>query len=201
MESAMLRIVRVVPVLVVVLLLLPLGSRAAFAQDGGDTVRAIAATREAINAYQRDARLRSEELGRKLEILGDLTDAADSVTPMALAQSLSRARQKVEDARKEAAKDPALGEPVGSVVDSLRLYVTNPPFGMPADQLRAGLFVELGRLEEDILHQSATFQSEAELIATLANNLGHIKESLRAAAVQGGRASLATRRKAIKSGG
>jgi hypothetical protein len=120
---------------------------------------------------------------------------------MALAQSLSRARQKVEDARKEAAKDPALGEPVGSVVDSLRLYVTNPPFGMPADQLRAGLFVELGRLEEDILHQSATFQSEADLIDTLVRNLDHVMDSLRNAAVQGGRASLATRRKAIKAGG
>jgi hypothetical protein len=198
MESAMPWIVRVVPVL---LLLVPFGPRPVLAQDGSDTVRVIAATREAINAYQRDARLRSEELGRKLEILGDLTDAADSVSPMALAQSLGKARQKVEDARKEAAKEPALGEPVGSVVDNLRLYVTNPPFGMPADQLRARLFVELGRLEEDILHQSATFQSEADLIATLENNLGHIKDSLRAAAVQGGRASLHTRRKAIKAGG
>jgi len=141
----MLRIVRVVPVLLVVLLL-PLASRPALAQDGSDTVRVIAATREAINAYQRDARIRSEELGRKLEVLGDLTDAADSVSPMALAQSLSRARQKVEDARKEAGKEPALGEPAGSVVDNFRLSVTNPPFGMPADQLRARLFVELGRL-------------------------------------------------------
>jgi hypothetical protein len=200
MESAMPRIVRVVPVLLVVLLL-PLASRAALAQEGSDTVRVVAATREAINAYQRDARIRSEELGRKLEILGDLTDAADSVSPMALAQSLTKARQKVEDARKEAEKDPALGEPVGSVVDNLRLYVTNPPFGMPADQLRARLFVELGRLEEDILHQSATFQSEADLIATLENNLGHIKDGLRAAAVMGGKASLHTRRKAIKTGG
>jgi len=35
----------------------------------------------------------------------------------------------------------------------------------------------------------------------LEKNLGHIKDSLRAAAVMGGRASLATRRKAIKTGG
>jgi hypothetical protein len=199
MESAMPRIVRVVPVLL--LLLLPFGSRPALAQEGSDTVRVIAATREAINAYQRDARIRGEELGRKLEVLGDLTDAADSVSPMALAQSLSKARQKVEDARKEAAKDPALGEPVASVVDNLRQYVANPPFGMPADQLRARLFVELGRLEEDILHQSATFQSEADLVDLLEKNLGHVRDGLRSAAVMGGKASLATRRKAIKTGG
>jgi hypothetical protein len=71
---------------------------------------------------------------------------------------------------------------------------------MPADRLRARLFVEISKLEEDILRDADSFQREASTIDTLQSELQRISGSLRNVAVAGGRASLAVRKAALKSG-
>lgn len=86
------------------------------------------------------------------------------------------------------------------MVDIVSQDITTPPFGMPADQLRARLFVEISKLEEEILRQATAFQNEANTIDSLKSNLERISASLRSMAVSGGRASLAVRRLALKGG-
>jgi hypothetical protein len=188
------RILRIVSVV----FFLALWSHAVLAQEPVDTARVLAQTGNGVGDLLADAQARAKDLGRKIEILGDLSDAADSVSAVALGQSLSRARQKVEEARREAAKEPPLEEPVLAVVDIVSHDVTTPPFGMPADQLRARLFVEIGKLEEEILRQTTAFQNEANTIDSIRNNLERISASLRSMAVAGDRASLAVRRMALK---
>ena len=87
-----------------------------------------------------------------------------------------------------------------TVIAVVSQLIETPPFGMPADQLRAKLFVEISKLEEDILRQSSAFQNEAYAAEALAQSLDQIQRNLRAAAVSGGQASLVTRRRALKSG-
>ena len=189
------RVVRVVPAL-----LLVLAAHAAFAQENGDAARAIASLRVDISTYQALAQARAMELGRRIDVLGQLTEAADMVSPFALDQSLSRARKKVEEARAEANREPPLDEPVPTVIDIVSGLVSTPPFGMPGDQLRAKVFVEIGKLEEDILQSCEAFQGEANTVDSLQRNLARIEDSLRAAAVSGGKASLYARKRALKAG-
>jgi len=180
--------------------LLLFGSHRVAAQEAsGDTERLVAGIRIGVGGYQADVRNRAMELGRKIEVLGDLAEAADSVSPIALGQSLTRARHKVEEARRTADQEPALGEPVPTVVDIVSRLVASPPFGVPADKLRDRLFVEIGKLEEDVLRQAAAFQNEAARAESLERSLTQIEETLRSTAVSGARASLATRRLALKS--
>ena len=189
------RIVRIVPAI-----LLVFGSHAVAAQEtSSDTERLIVGIRIGVSGYQADVRTRAMELSRKIEVLGDLAEAADSVSPIAMGQSLSRARQKVEEARRTADREPALGEPVPTVVDIVSRLVTSPPFGVPADKLRDRLFVEIGKLEEDILRQGAAFQREAAMAESFERLLAQIRQTLDSTAVSGARASLATRRLALKS--
>jgi hypothetical protein len=191
------RIVRIMPAV-----LLVFGSHAVAAQEtSSDTERLLVEIRSGVNGYQADVRTRAMELSRKIEVLGDLTEAADSVSPIAMGQSLTRARQKVEEARRDADREPALGEPVPTVVDIVSQLVTSPPFGVPADKLRERLFVEISKLEEDILRQGAAFQKEAAMAESFERSLAQIQETLRSTAVSGARASLATRRLALKSSG
>jgi hypothetical protein len=189
------RMVRIVPVV-----LLALGSHAVQAQEPTDTWRLIAETRNNVNRYMVDTRNRATELGRKIEVLNQLTEAADAVSPIAMSQSLTRARHKVEDAQRTAGKEPPLGEPVPTVVDIVFHLVDTPPFGTPADQLRARLFVEISKLEEDVLRQSEAFQKEADMAESLARTLEGIQGTLRTTAVAGTKASLQTRKRALKSG-
>jgi hypothetical protein len=189
------RFVRIVPVL-----FLAFCSQAALAQESIDTAHVLAQTTNSIGSLLEDATARSMDLERRLDVLGDLADAADSVTPLTLNQSLSRARQRVEEARREAAKEPPLGEPVPTVLDIVSNFVSSPPFGMPADRLRARLFVEISKLEEDCLLRAGSFQSEATRIDSLDRELARISASLRTAAVATGKASLAVRKMALKSG-
>jgi hypothetical protein len=189
------RIVRIVPAV-----LLVLAAHAAFAQEPGDAARALSQARNSVSSYMATVEVRANELGRKIEVLGYLTDAADSVSPIAMSQSLSRARRKVEEAKHEANEEPPLGEPVPTVVDIVSGIVATPPFGMPADQLRARLFVEISKLEEDILRQSQGFQSELQAVDALESTLSRISTTLHFAAVGGSRASLETRKRALKSG-
>lgn len=181
-------------------LFLGLGSQAALAQESIDTRRVLAETTNSIASLLEDATARSMDLGRRLAVLNDLADAADSVTPLTLNQSLSRARQKVEEARREASKEPPLGEPVPAVIDIVSNFVDSPPFGTSADRLRARLFVEIGKLEEDCLRRADSFQSEATGVDKLDRELQRITASLRTAAVAAGKTSLAVRRMALKSG-
>jgi hypothetical protein len=120
------------------------------------------------------------------------------VSPIALDQSLSRARKKVEEARAEADREPALQEPVPRVIDIVSGLVATPPFGMPGDQLRAKLFVEIGKLEEEILRQCDAFQREANAVDGIQQSLARIGDSLHGTSVAGGRASLYARKRAIK---
>jgi hypothetical protein len=143
---------------------------------------------------------RAMELGRKIDVLGDLTEAADSVSPIAMSQSLTRARRKVEEANQESDREPALREPVPAVIDIVSELVKTPPFGMPADQLRARLFVEISKLEEEILRECDAFQNESQVVEAVGNMLERIRGTLHATAVAGTRASLLTRRRALKSG-
>jgi len=157
------RIVRIMPAV-----LLLFSSHAVAAQEAfSDTERLIAGLRIGASGYQADVRTRAMELNRKIEVLGFLAEAADSVAPIAMEKSLTRARRKVEDARRTADREPALGEPVPTVVDIVSQLVTSPPFGVPADKLRDRLFVEIGKLEEDILRQGAAFQKEAALAESM----------------------------------
>jgi hypothetical protein len=174
------------------------GSQRLLAQEPLDTRHVLAETTNGIGALLEDATARSKQLGRKIDVLGALTDAADSVSPLAMGQSLGRARQKAEEAKREADKEPPVPEPVPAVVDIVSRLVASPPFGMPADRLRARLFVEIGKLEEDILRDADSFQREASVIDTLQSQLMRISGSLRSVAVAGGRASLATRAAALK---
>ena len=185
---------------IVLVLLSILCSQRLRAQETIDTRHVLAETTNGIGALLEDATARSKQLGRKIGVLGDLTDAADSVSPIAMGQSLGRARQKAEEAKREADKEPPLPEPVLAVVDIVSQLVTSPPFGMPADRLRARLFVEISKLEEDILRDADSFQREASTIDTLQSELQRISGSLRNVAVAGGRASLAVRKAALKSG-
>jgi hypothetical protein len=189
------RTVRIMPAV-----LLFFGSHAVAAQESsGDTERLIAEIRVGVIGYQADVRTRAMELSRKIEVLDELAAAADSVSPLAMGQSLTRARQKVEEARRTADREPALGEPVPTVVDIVSRLVTSPPFGVPADKLRDRLFVEIGKLEEDILRQGAAFQKEAAMAESFERLLAQIQETLRSTAVSGAKESLATRRLALKS--
>ena len=189
------RIVRIVPAI-----LLVFGSHAVAAQEtSSDTERLIVGIRIGVSGYQADVRTRAMELSRKIEVLGDLAEAADSVSPIAMGQSLTRARRKVEEARRTADREPALGEPVPAVVDIVSQLVTSPPFGVPADKLRDRLFVEIGKLEEDILRQGAAFQREAAMAESFERLLAQNRQTLDYTAVSGARASLATRRLALKS--
>jgi hypothetical protein len=189
------RIVRIVPALLFVL-----ASRAAAAQEtSGETARWIAEIRGGIGGYQGDVQTRVMDLRRKIEVLGELAEAADSVSPIAMGQSLTRARQKVEEARRDAGREPALGEPVPTVVDIVSQLVTTPPFGVPADKLRDRLFVEIGKLEVEVLRQADALQKEANAAASFEQSLARIQEALRSTAAGGARASLETRRLALKS--
>ena len=191
-------IARIVRIVSAVLLLF--GSHAVAAQEtSSDAERLLAEIRSGVGGYQIDVRTRAMELSRRIEVLGDLAEAADSVSPIAMGQSLTRARQKVEEARRTADREPALGEPVPTVVDIVSRLVTSPPFGVPADKLRDRLFVEISKLEEDILRQAAAFQKEAGMAESFERSLAQIQETLRSTAVSGARASLATRRLALKS--
>jgi hypothetical protein len=190
------RIVRIVAVV-----LLALGSHAAAAQESSvDSARALSEARRGVGSYMAAVQARAVELGREIDVLGELTEAADSVSAVATGQSLTRARHKVEEAKATADREPALGEPVPTVVDVVLHMVTTPPFGMPADQLRAKLFVEISQLEEDILRQCQAFQNEAQSVESLEATLARIRGTLHATAIAGGRASLLTRRRALKSG-
>jgi hypothetical protein len=189
------RIVRIVPVV-----LLVLGSRAAGAQEAPDTGRGLSEARGGVSVYSSALQARAAELGREIEVLSELTDAADSVSVNATGLSLTRARGKAEDAKKDAERDPVLSNQVLSVVDSVLLLVNRPPLGVPADQLRARLFVEISRLEEEILRQSDALLAEARQIEFLQTSLERVRDTIHAAAVAGSRASLLTRRRALKSG-
>jgi hypothetical protein len=189
----MLRIVRIAPAI-----LLVLGSPIAAAQEIGDTARVVERTRFDIGAYLQDAKARAKQLERRIDVLGQLVDAADTVSPMAMSQSLTRASQKVEKARQAAEEEPALSDPVPTVIDIVSHLVTTPPFGMPADQLRARLFVEISKLEEDVLRRCDSFYREASDVELLDRTLEQIGGVLHSTAVNGGRASLQTRREALK---
>ncbi|HSS48517.1 MAG TPA: hypothetical protein VLX28_06195 [Thermoanaerobaculia bacterium] len=97
---------------------LALGSHAATAQDPGETRQLLAEIRKGIYAYMGTVEARTKELGRKVEVLSELTDAADAVSPIAMGQSLTQARHKAEEARVSAAREPALGEPAATVIAS-----------------------------------------------------------------------------------
>jgi hypothetical protein len=185
---------------IVLILVSILSSHRLLAQETLDTRRVLAETANGIGALLEDATARSKQLGRKIDVLGDLTDAADSVSPIAMGQSLSRARQKAEEAKREADREPPLPEPVLAVVDIVSQLILSPPFGTPADRLRARLFLEISKLEDDILRDADSFQREASTVDNLQFQLQRISQSLRNAAVAGGRASLATRKAALKSG-
>jgi primosomal replication protein N len=187
------RIVRVAPAL-----LLLLAAHVATAQEDGNSFRAIARIQVDISTYQAQVQARTQELGRRIDVLGMLTDAADMVSQFAMDQSLSRARKKIAEARAEADREPALQEPVPKVIDILDGLVASPPFGMSADQLRARLFVEIGKLEEEILHECEVLQREVNTVYGLQQSLGRIGDSLRTSSLAGGRASLYTRKRALK---
>jgi len=187
------RIVRLVPAFLFLL------AQAAFAQDTGDAARATSRISSAISSYQLQVQARAKELGRRIEVLGILTEAADMVSGFNMDQSLGRARKKVEEARAEADREPPLQEPVPTVIDIVSNLVATPPLGTPADQLRARIFVEIGKLEEEILQQCQAFQNEANGVDALARNLTRIEDTLRAGSVAGGKASLYTRKRALKS--
>jgi len=182
---------------IVAALLLTLGSRGASGQETEDTARVIAGLRGGTAGFMRDAQTRAKQLGRKIGVLGTLADAAETVSPLAMGQSLTHALRKVDEARREAEREPALGEPVPAVIDIVSQWVTTPPFGMPADQLRARLFVEISKLEEDVLRESEALQNDANAAQSLARTLEGVEDTLRAAAVAGGKASLQIRKLAL----
>jgi hypothetical protein len=187
------RFVRIVPVV-----LLVLGSRAAGAQEAPDPARAFAEAQRSISIYGSSVQARATELRRKIEVLAELTDAADSVSVMATGQSLTRARSKAEEAKKDAEREPPLDGHTLAVVDAVWELVNRPPLGMPADQLRAKLFVEISRLEEEVVRQSEAFLSETRQIEFLEASLERVGGMLHSTAMAGGSASLLTRRRALK---
>jgi len=189
------RIVRIVPVV-----LLVLASQTARAQEAPDAARAFSEAQRSIGLYTSALQARAAELRREIEVLSELTDAADSVSVIATGLSLTRARDKAEEAKKDAERDPVLPNHVLAVVDSVSLLVNRPPLGVPADQLRAKLFVEISRLEEEILRQSDALLAEGRQIEFLETSLERVRGTLQTTAVASGRASLQTRKRALKSG-
>ena len=186
------RIVRIVPVV-----LLVLGSQAASSQEVPDAARAFSEAQRSISTYGSSVQARATELRRKIEVLAELTDAADSVSVVATGQSLTRARNKAEEAKKDAEREPALDGHTLVVVDSVRELVNRPPL-MPADQLRAKLFVEISKLEEEVVRQSEAFLNETRQIEFLETSLERARGMLHSTAMAGGSASLLTRRRALK---
>lgn len=187
------RIVRIVPVA-----LLALGSQAVRAQEVPDAARAFSEAQRSIGIYGSAVQARTAELRRKIEVLAELTDAADSVSVIATGQSLTRARNKAEEAKKDAEREPALDGRTLTVVDSVLELVNRPPLGVPADQLRAKLFVEISKLEEEVVRQSEAFLSETRQIEFLETSLERVRGMLHGTAMAGGSASLLTRRRALK---
>jgi hypothetical protein len=187
------RIVRIVPVV-----LLALGSRAVLAQEAPDSAYAMTEARRGISLYTSSLQARVANLERKIDVLAELTDAADSVSVTATGLSLTRARNKAEEAKKDAERAPALDGHTLSVVDAVLELVTKPPLGVPGDQLRAKLFVEISKLEEEIVRQSEALLSEGRQIEVLETSLEQIRGRVQATALAGGRASLLTRRKALR---
>jgi hypothetical protein len=188
------RLLRIVPVV-----LLVLASRAARAQEAPDTGRALSEARRGINIYTSALQARVAELQREIGVLSDLTDAADSVSVTATGLSLTRARGKAEEAKADANRDPALDGHVLAVIDSVLELVNRPPLGMPGDQLRARLFVEVSKLEEEVLRQCDALFGEARQIEALETVLERVRGTLQSTAVAGQRASLLTRRRALKA--
>jgi hypothetical protein len=188
------RIVRIVPVV-----LLVLGSRAAGAQEVPDAGRALSEARRGISLYTSALQGRVAELQREIGVLSDLTDAADSVSVTATGLSLTRARGKAEEAKTDANRDPALDGHILAVIDSVVELINRPPLGMPGDQLRAKLFVEVSKLEEEVLRQCDALFGEARQIDFLETSLEQVRGKVQATAVAGQRASLLTRRRALKS--
>jgi len=189
------RIVRIVPVV-----LLVLGSQAAGAQEVPDAAHAQSEARRGVSLYTSALQARVAELGREIDVLSELTDAADSVSVTATGLSLTRARNKAEDAKKDASRDPALAGHILAVVDSVLELVNRPPLGVPGDQLRARLFVEISKLEEEVLRHSEALLAEARQVEFLETSLERLRGTLNAAAAAGGHASLLTRRRALRSG-
>jgi hypothetical protein len=189
------RIVRIVPVV-----LLVLASRAAGAQEAPDTARAFPEAQRSISLYSSALQARAAELRREIEVLSELDDAADSVSVIATGLSLTRARNKAEEAKKDAEREPALDGHTLAVVDAVWELVNRPPLGVPADQLRARLFVEISKLEEKVIRQSEAFLNETRQIEFLETSLERLRGTLHGTAIAGGHASLLTRRRALKSG-
>jgi hypothetical protein len=187
------RFVRIVSVV-----LLVLGSQAARAQEVPDAARAFSEAQRSISTYSSSVQARATELRRKIEVLAELTDAADSVSVVATGQSLTRARNKTEEAKKDAEREPALDGHTLAVVDSVWELVNRPPLGVPADQLRAKLFVEISKLEEEVVRQSEAFLNETRQIEFLETSLERARGALHGTAMAGGSASLLTRRRALK---
>lgn len=67
----------------------------AHAQEPVDTARLLAEIRASLGVYARDVRDRTNDLSRRIAVLGHLVESADSVSGVALGQSLTRARQKL----------------------------------------------------------------------------------------------------------
>jgi hypothetical protein len=187
------RLVRIVPVV-----LLALVSHVARSQEVPDAARAFSEAQRSISIYSSAVQARATELQRKIEVLAELTDAADSVSVIATGQSLTRARNKAEEAKKDAEREPALDGHTLAVVDAVSDLVNRPPLGVPADQLRAKLFVEISKLEEEVVRQSQAFLSETRQIEFLEASLERVRGTLHSTAMAGGSASLLTRRRALK---
>ncbi len=169
------------------------------AQEPVDTARLLSEMRASLGIYSRDVRDRTNELSRKIAVLGHLIESADSVSGVALGQSFTRARQKLEEARRLAESEPALTEPFPSVLAFMTQALNSPPFAASAAQVRGPLFDRISQVEELVIQQSEALQSEAAMAASLEGTLLQIRSSLRSSAISGVRAAIASRKAAIKS--
>jgi len=171
----------------------------AHAQEPVDTARLLAEIRASLGVYARDVRDRTNDLSRRIAVLGHLVESADSVAGVALGQSLPRARQKLEEARRLAESEPPLPEPFPSVLAYMAQALDSPPFAASAAQLRGPLFDRISLVEEHVIQQSEALQSEATMVAALEGALIQIRGSLRSTAIGGVRGAIASRKAAIKS--
>ena len=169
------------------------------AQEPVDTARLLAEIRASLGIYSRDVRDRTNEQSRKIAVLGHLIESADSVSGAALGQSLTRARQKLEEARRLAELDPPLAEPFPSVLEFMTQALNSPPFAASAAQVRGPLFDRISQVEEHVIQQSEALQSEASMAASLEGTLLQIRGPLRSTAISGVRAAIASRKAALKS--
>lgn len=167
------------------------------AQAAPDSARVLGDIKENLRSYQEDSKNRINELTRKAQVLRTLADGAASISAFSTSVAFGKAREKCGDAQRLAQVDPPLSEPIPSVLGAVSQLINQP--GMePTEQVKAKVFVAIGRLEEHVVEQAASIENEAGVLQGLEQSLSEARRGLRFTVGRAVGAAIHVRRLAIK---